>query len=414
MQLKNQTIFMLGLMRFDNPIESTNFTIARQLARHNRVFYVDNPYTYKDYLRGIGTPAFRRRYGHAARASNGVVDTDQPNLKVIITPPVPSINWMPEGKVYRKALHSAEKLICRSITAVAKQAGISDYIFINSFNFYYPNVGRMLPARLSVYHCVDPLVHPYELRHGRLSEDHVAQQSDLVICTSRRLADELLLLNSNTVLIPNAANLAHSQKALDESLPVHPLLAGIPRPVIGYFGAIERRMDYDLLQAVIDRNRDKSFVFAGPVSEEFIPEWFQKDPNVFLPGLIPYAELPQMLKGFDVAVIPFKKDEASASIFPLKLFEYLGAGLPVVATDFNPDLKRYTYDSVDYCGTALSFSDALNAPLMADDSLRNARLAIAAENTWERRAGEFAAAICRTLKEKKSRQADLLTPLCPF
>src|SRR6185437_15452296 len=127
-------------------------------------------------------------------------------------------------------------------------------------------------------------------------------------------------------------------------------------PIVGYFGAIERRLDYDLLNQVTSTNKNISFVFSGPVSREFVPSWFYERSNIHMTGPIPYEEMPQILKGFDVAIIPFKKDEFSATIFPLKLFEYMGAGKPVIATDFNPDLKAFTSSTVAYCEDALSFS----------------------------------------------------------
>ena len=73
--------------------------------------------------------------------------------------------------------------------------------------------------------------------------------------------------------------------------------------------------------------------------------------------------MPAVLKGFDVAIIPFKKDEVSSAIFPLKLFEYMGSGRPVVSTDFNSDLKDFTGDTVPYCKDAAAFSAAIEIAL---------------------------------------------------
>jgi glycosyltransferase involved in cell wall biosynthesis len=110
-----------------------------------------------------------------------------------------------------------------------------------------------------------------------------------------------------------------------------------------------------------------------------------KAPNVYLPGPVPYELMPSVLKGFDVAIIPFKKDEVSNNIFPLKLFEYLGSGRPIVSTDFNTDLKDFTFDTVPYCKNAEEFTEALKITLQDTDALQQKRLAVAADNTWEHR-----------------------------
>src|SRR5690606_12565907 len=143
-----------------------------------------------------------------------------------------------------------EQLIVNRVNSVIKSHKINDFVFINSFNFHYPNIGRKLKSSLLVYHCVDPLIAGYDRKHGLISEGMILEQSDLVICTSKQLYREKLLVNTNTYFIPNAADLDHCSTALDVCLPVHKTLQSISRPIIGYFGNIERRMDFDLLLKV--------------------------------------------------------------------------------------------------------------------------------------------------------------------
>ncbi len=390
MKFQHVPIFILGAAKYDSPLESTSYTIARHLAKNHQVFYIDYPFTWKDCIRLRNTPEYRNRKPAFEQVSARVRDTDIPSLKVMILPPVPSINFLPEGGLYRYLLGLIEKKICKEINRVVKERNLGKILYINSYNFHYPGVANGLPAALKVYHCVDPLVVPYDRRHGIRSEEQLVRESDLVICTSKQLAEEKGRLNRRTFFIPNAADILHSRKALDPELPVHQKLAVINRPVIGYFGNIERRMDFPLLRGVIEAHPDKNFVFAGPVAKEEVPEWFFKASNIHFPGRLPYAEMPAMVKGFDIAIIPFKKDEHSRTIFPLKLFEYLGAGKPVVATDFNPDLKDFTGDTVWFCKDSASFSQAIFDILTGqpDDGLAD-RLSVAEANTWSRRAAEL-------------------------
>jgi glycosyltransferase involved in cell wall biosynthesis len=389
MGLKNQHIFIFSIMRFDGPLASTNYTIARFLAKDNFVYYVDMPLTFKDYFNFRGTPQFNIRKPYFFSSNETSLDTDLPNLKIIITPPVPSINFLPEGKLFRLALLMNEQIVAQRIKRVIRQHQIDQFIFINSFNFYYPTIHRLIKPTMSVYHCVDPLITGYETKHGIISEDLLVSEADLVLCTSKELFRKKKLLNDNTFFIPNAADIRHSEKALDSHLPVHVMFNNIKKPVIGYFGNIERRTDFTLLKQVFEKNPEKSFVFVGPMGKEYIPDWFEKVPNLYLPGPSAYADLPSILKGFDVAIIPFKKDEGSNKIFPLKLFEYMGAGKPVVATDFNEDLVEFTADTVSYCKDEPEFTRALNAALNDTEQQKQQRLAIAAKNTWEHRLAEI-------------------------
>ena len=388
--LKQLPVFIFSNMRYDSPIEATSLFLARSLARDRQVFYIQSPYTIKDYINNKSIDQFSAIKDSLFNSSKAVLDTEIPNLKKVILPVVAPINFIPEGKIYRIVLKISERAIAKRIKAILKRNNIGHFVFINSFNFYYPGIGKALKPDLDIYQCVDPMITPYDVKHGVVSELQLVKQSDMVICTSKALYKEKIKVNPETYYVPNAAELVHSSKALDAKLDAHPILKDIPRPIIGYFGSIERRMDYDMLQKVIAANPDKSFVFVGPMYREHLPEWLFNTPNVYLPGPVPYEEMPAMLKGFDIATIPFKKDEVSATIFPLKLFEYLGAGKPVIITDFNPDLEEYTLDAVNICGTAEAFSAAINDILINDNAQKQAyRLQVAQQNTWDIRADKI-------------------------
>jgi len=388
MKTKSKCIFIFGYGRFDQQFESVSFILAREFAKNNnRVYYVDYPFTTKDAVISRNSESYNLRAKAFKKINNGLIETDMPNFKILVVPPLWSLHFLPEGKLYRLLLSINEKKIANTINRIVNSEKIDDFIFINSWVFHYPNVSKYIKPRLCVYHCIDPLVMEYDIKHGVVSEHQLIQNSDLVICTSKQLQQEKKKLHPKTYFVSNAADIKHSILATDKNLVEHATVSKFKKPIIGYFGSIEKRIDYEMMRQVIEKNGDKTFVFAGPVSKEWVPEFFFSIPNVHFIGRIPYSEMPSVVKSFDVAIIPFRKYEDSATVFPMKLFEYLGAGKPVVATDFNPDLKNFTGDLVPYCSDADQFSVAINEVLLNNsEAQQKKRIKLASEHTWESRA----------------------------
>ncbi|MEJ7557797.1 MAG: glycosyltransferase [Pedobacter sp.] len=403
--LTDKTIFIFGIAKYDGQFESTSYTTAKFLAKDNDVYYIDYPYTIKDYF-NKRDDTFSKRQKAFFSLDHCLISTETARLKILILPPLLSINFLAEGPLYRFLLDVNEKIIVNRVKGVLKKIKVSQFVFINSHNFHYPNVGPKLNAKLSVYHCVDPLVIDYDRKHGVVSEAQIVASSDVVICTSRQLYREKLVHNVNTYFIPNAADITHSSKVLNEDLEIHPGLRDIPHPIVGYLGNIERRIDFDLLTKFAEDQTNTSLVLVGPVVEEYIPKGFRQLKNVYFIDRVPYEDMPSVVKGFDVAIIPFKKDEVSATIFPLKLFEYLGSGKPTVLTDFNLDLMEFTGSSVFYCKDSLEFITAIKECIDNDTlQARDLRVAIAKDHTWEKVLLQFST-LLQEFYEKKNTISD--------
>ncbi len=211
-------------------------------------------------------------------------------------------------------------------------------------------------------------------------EDALVQGSDLVLVTSHFLFERIAPLNPHCVLLPNGADYEHFRfPPLDEPLEIR----GIQEPVIGYYGAIADWFDTALVRELALARPDWLFVLIGSTLYADLGP-LESLPNVRLLGEKPYAILPQYLHAFDVAVIPFKKTPLTEATNPVKLFEYLSAGKPVVATDLD-ELRHYS-EVIRLADSPETWLDALEASLAetAADGVQ-ARWAFARKNTWAAR-----------------------------
>jgi glycosyltransferase involved in cell wall biosynthesis len=263
---------------------------------------------------------------------------------------------------------------------------------------FLPNVGRLLgrlDERLAIYHCVDE----YSAFSG-VSRDAIARmerdlvrRADLVLTSSEQLAAERIGLNPNTRFVSHGVDVAHFARALDPGTEAPAELRALPRPVIGFFGLLADWVDLDLVRAVATARPDWSFVLVG--KEATGVGSVRGLPNVHLLGQKPYDLLPAYCRGFDVGIIPFRKSDLTLRANPLKLREYLAAGLPVVSTPL-PEVARYR-TLVHLAEGTDGFTQAISAALRerSPESDRARATAMQAES-WEARVAEIEGHIART------------------
>jgi glycosyltransferase involved in cell wall biosynthesis len=243
------------------------------------------------------------------------------------------------------------------------------------------------PFRRLIYHCVDAIQAQPDMPADTITrwEERLCRRADLVFVTSPALLEQLHPFNPRTHFYPNVADGAHFAAALDPALPVPQDLAAIPRPRLGFVGAISAyKLDLELLIELARRHPHWSFVLIGPVGEG--------DPstdvsalaalaNVHLLGARPYAALPACLKGMDVALLPLAFNPYTRAMFPMKFFEYLAAGVPVVATAI--DALRPFADLALVCEPGIEpFAAAIRTALAGGGPDREQRLRGAAAHTY--------------------------------
>jgi len=397
--LSGQTILFFSLPRHDGHYTSTPWQLAEQLASNNRVLFADNPFTFFDLVKGF----FKRQILTRIKSYFTGASYRRNDVEIILMPFIFPVNFLRSGKWYEYVSLLNQKVIARRLNRYLKQNNIQNIIYINSFNFYFPRLHKHLTSAvdLSVYHCIDPMVKAFTMKHGVYLQKRAAKESDVIVTTAPALQAQFKGGDfPKCYLVPNAANFElFSKVSYDQH--VHPKLAGIEGKILGYLGNIERRIDFHLLIRILDILCDWRIVLVGPVERQYVPVEIFEHKRINFVGPIPFQETPSAIRRFDVAMIPFKCDDVSSGIYPLKLFEYMAAGKPVVSTNFNPDVLKDLTDVVHTADYPEQFADfVLLAYATETKQKREKRLFVASQNTWEQRAQLFSTYLAQELDVK--------------
>jgi len=202
-------------------------------------------------------------------------------------------------------------------------------------------VSGTLGEELVVYHCVDEFSAFSDTNGRQIAEleEQLLRKAHLVITSAERLREHKARVNPNTVLVRHGVDFGHFVEACDPSTRVPDDLARLPRPVFGFFGLVADWVDLDVFAAVARAYPDGSVAILGKVQPGVDVSRLQSLRNVHLLGRRSYQELPGYCRGFDVALMPFKWNELTLNANPLKVREYLAAGLPCVSTPL-PEVEK--------------------------------------------------------------------------
>jgi len=279
---------------------------------------------------------------------------------------------------------AANSMLQASIAKLILDFGAISTISLVQHAYWYP-LARRLSNTYRIYDCMD-----HHEGFGNVPEKlieierYMLKRADLVVVTSSWLETFARDHNSSVALIRNAGEYEHFADRPREVY-VDPQC----RRIIGYYGAIAEWFDLDLIRAVALRNTDclillvgNDTVDAGTVLGDL--------PNVAFTGEVPYARLPFYLHAFDVCLLPFKVIPLTLATNPVKIYEYLAAGKPVVSVDL-PEIGQFgdlvwraqsTDEFVQKAALAME-------PRSASPAMESARKAFAAEQTWDHRIAEL-------------------------
>ena len=197
-----------------------------------------------------------------------------------------------------------------------------------------------LGESLVVYYCIDEWSNFTYLNGQKMAamERQLMQRADTCFMTSHSLLEAKKDINPNTFLAPHGVDHEHFARALASTTVAPAEIATLPHPIIGFFGLIHEWIDLRLVAKIARMHLDWSIVLIGKSVVDVGA--LKPFPNIHLLGRRAYEALPGYCRAFDVAIIPFEVNELTRNVNPIKLREYLSAGLPVVSTNL-PEVEFY-------------------------------------------------------------------------
>lgn len=382
--LKNKDIICVTLSDWDEPKRSRHHLMSI-LARHNRVLFVERPVSLLGLFKG------KVEWKRLFKAFQGI-RKGQPGLLLFAPPPIlPGGDWLAWiNWVNQKILAFAVRRAAAKINFVAPIL----WIFAYNSGGLVGNLGESL----AIYYCNDPFVKfaPAGRRREGLREIErkLVRRADLVFVTSHLLLEDKKQSNQQTYLIPHAVSQAFLDRQ-NSNLPQD--IAKISQPRIGYIGVIHGMMDFELIEHLATNRQDWQIVFVGPIAEGK-PEDVQrfkalcKLQNVHYLGGKEQSELPDYAQAMDVCLIPLADSKVKETLWlPLKFFEYLAAGKPIVSSMAMQGAQDYPAQIVRITGDKAEFVVCVEQALKENSAEHvKARLALARQNTWEERLARIA------------------------
>ena len=349
-------VLCLSHLRWGFVFQRPNHLMSR-CARDRRVFYVEEPHF------DVEAPR---------------MDIDQVDGGVHVAVP-----HLPPGT----AGDAVDRLLNGLLRQLVERADVKRPLIW----LYTPMAVRMAQGVRStgtVYDCMDELSNfhgaPAELRQR---ETELFHSVDLVFTGGQSLYEAKRARHPHVYAFPSSVDFAHFEKARS---PQHdpPDQAAIPQPRIGFFGVIDERLDVPLIEAVATKRPDLHLVLVGPVVK-IDPARLPRRPNIHWLGQKSYSELPSYIAGWEVAFMPFARNDATKFISPTKTLEYLAAGRPVVSTSIRDVVQPYGNEHlVRIADEPHAFIAAINAALAergtADEVVHaRARDAMLARTSWD-------------------------------
>jgi len=360
------------------------------LARENRVLWVNSIGNRRP---TASTRDAKRVFKKIAGAIEGVKER-HPNIWVLTPLAIPFY-----GNEWVRAANGA--LLKAQVQHAMQALSFKDVISWSFLPSSAP-VSGTLGESLVVYHCVDEFsafsdAPAHEIRE---LERRLMLKADVVICSSEKLRADKARVNPSSHLVQHGVDLEHFAKAFNPATTIPDELKGAPGPIIGFWGLIADWVDLELIRHVADAFSGGTVVLVGTSTTDM--KALDGAKNIRVIGRKPYADLPRYAKAFDVSLMPFRVNELTLNANPLKVREYLAAGLPCVSTAI-PEVER-----LDVCRIGKDPDDIVRqiaAAISAGAGPSEVRAAQMRGEGWEARVEDMQEIVAAALAERKKKAA---------
>ncbi len=375
--MNSRDIVLLATADWDNPFWTNKQHVAVELARRgNRVLYIDSLGLRRPSVSGRDLKRILTRLRRAFLAPREV----RPGLWVW-SPLIIPLQTTFSGRLNLWLLE--RRLDARLRALRMRREWLWTYNPLSSRLLSLPSFDRC------IYHCVDDIAAQPGMPVALLkaAEVELTRASDIVFTTSHALTESRRRCNDRTYYLPNVADYDHFSSALSPSIALPQDLGRISEPRIGFIGAISGyKVDFSLIRDMACARPDWSIVLIGRVGEG--DPWtdigeLRGLPNIHLLGPRPYAELPAYLKGFNVAMLPNQINAYTDAMFPMKVFEYLASGCPIVSVNLKA-LVEYSH-VICIAESTAEFIRKTASVLAGNAPPLSARLAVAKQHTYATR-----------------------------
>jgi nucleoside-diphosphate-sugar epimerase/glycosyltransferase involved in cell wall biosynthesis len=374
---------------------TSNHHVLRELAKTRRVLWLNSLATRKPQLgsaRDLGK--IKRKLGEFAK---GPVNVEN-DLWVFSPLVIPMPHNAGARAVNRQVLRATLRMLRRKLEIDRFHL----WTFLPGTGDYVGTLGE----ELSVYYCVDEwsMFSYLDRAQTVAAEQKLLDRVDVTFAINDALGEAKRERCARTFISPHGVDHALFARALEPATQVPADLAAIPGPRIGFYGTLRDWVDYELLASVARARPQWQIILIGQVLTDI--SILDGLPNVHLLGQKKHDELPSYCKGFDVGIIPYKIDDRMRFVNPLKMREYLSAGLPVVSTDV-PEVRRYPA-LVQIASTPDQWVTAIERALASNStSARAARTAAMTTETWAARVARLLQTIDEIVTQKTAPRFEL-------